>query len=146
MIHLKWDLDCSPSYMTQLSSNCDIKARISVNIPSHTVIAIPVGIYIVGIDQDKFDPISQVPEIQIRCRSSLALKHGLMLANGIGTIDADYRDEIKVLLWNSSATDYLVEKGERVAQMSLHLASRIPEIPILDNQRSGGFGSTNKEL
>jgi dUTP pyrophosphatase len=131
--------------MTPLSSNCDVKSRVSVNIPSHAVIAIPVGVYIVGIDQNKFDSFSQIPEIQIRCRSSLALKHGLMLANGIGTIDADYRDEIKVLLWNSSACDYLVEKGERVAQMSLNLVSRIPEVPIANAPRTGGFGSTNKE-
>ena len=87
-------------------------------------------------------------EIQIRPRSGLALKNGLTVLNTPGTVDADYRGEIKVILINLSSENYIVKKGDRIAQMvlcpivkaSFELVDELPE----SLRSSGGFGSTGK--
>ena len=67
-----------------------------------------------------------------------------MLANGVGTVDADYPDEIGVILYNSTNESFKVEAGERIAQMTLNLVGRMSELKIVERKRTGGFGSTGK--
>ena len=76
----------------------------------------------------------------LAARSSLAYKRGLLLANGVGIIDYDYKDEVKVMLYNSKGYDEYIDAGERIAQ--LIPLQYLPLFPTLDNERVGGFGST----
>jgi dUTP pyrophosphatase len=88
-------------------------------------------------------------EAQIRPRSGLAFKNGLTVLNSPGTIDADYRGEIKVLLVNLSNTDFVINDGERIAQMviSKHEVAKWEVVTSLEesNRGAGGFGSTGKK-
>lgn len=134
-----------PKYMTRQSVGADVFSAEDVEIPPQATVAVGTGLFIDGVDWKKV-PDGYVPEIQIRSRSSLAFKNGIMLANGVGTIDADYAEEIKVLLWNSnSRSKYHVHRGDRIAQFVVALAYRIPELEI-GGVRNGGFGSTGKGI
>ena len=87
-------------------------------------------------------------EAQIRPRSGLALRHGITLLNSPGTIDADYRGEIAVIVINHGDEDFIIEPGERIAQMIIAPVSRatwheVPELPASD-RGTGGFGHTGK--
>lgn len=128
-----------PEYATILSAGLDLKANLSESIllkPLQRSL-IPTGLFI------------ELPagfEAQIRPRSGLAFKHGLTVLNSPGTIDADYRGEIKVLLVNLSETDFIVNNGERIAQMIIAKHEQIIWEPVIQleksNRGSGGFGST----
>ena len=128
-----------PEYATILSAGLDLKANISESIllkPLQRSL-IPTGLFI------------ELPagfEAQIRPRSGLAFKHGLTVLNSPGTIDADYRGEIKVLLVNLSETDFIVNNGERIAQMVIAKHEQIIWEPVIQleksNRGAGGFGST----
>ena len=128
-----------PKYETDGSSGLDLAANIENKVkiePGKTAI-IPTGIS-VSI------PINY--GIQIRPRSGLAAKYQISILNTPGTIDADYRGEIKVILINLGKKTYEVEKGARIAQMVLCpvIKAKIKEVDSLDktNRGSGGFGST----
>jgi dUTP pyrophosphatase len=128
-----------PEYATILSAGLDLKANLSESIllkPLQRYL-IPTGLFI------------ELPtgfEAQIRPRSGLAFKHGLTVLNSPGTIDADYRGEIKVLLVNLSETDFIVNNGERIAQMVIAKHEQIIWEPVIQleksNRGAGGFGST----
>jgi dUTP pyrophosphatase len=128
-----------PKYETAGSSGMDLAADIDEKIeikPGDTQI-IPTGLS------------ASIPlefEIQIRPRSGLAAKHQLSVLNTPGTIDADYRGEIKVILINLGKKSFIVEKGLRIAQMVLCplVKAKIKEVETLDSttRGSGGFGST----
>ena len=128
-----------PKYETIGSSGMDLAADIDEKIeikPGETQI-ISTGLSV---------SIPQEFEIQIRPRSGLAVKHQLSVLNTPGTIDADYRGEIKVILINLGKKSFIVEKGLRIAQMVLCplTKAKIKEVETLDNttRGSGGFGST----
>ena len=128
-----------PKYETTESSGMDLAADIEEKIeikPGETKI-IPTGLSV---------SIPQEFEIQIRPRSGLAVKHQLSVLNTPGTIDADYRGEIKVILINLGKKSFVVEKGSRIAQMVLCpiIKAKIIETETLDDttRGSGGFGST----
>ena len=128
-----------PEYATILSAGLDLKANISESIllkPLQRSL-IPTGHFI---------ELPEGFEAQIRPRSGLAFKHGLTVLNSPGTIDADYRGEIKVLLVNLSETDFIVNNGERIAQMVIAKHEQIIWEPVIQleksNRGSGGFGST----
>jgi dUTP pyrophosphatase len=130
-----------PAYETAASAGMDLRANIDENITikSFERKLIPTGLFIelpVGF------------EAQVRPRSGLALKHGITVLNSPGTIDADYRGEIKVLLINFSEEDFVVENGQRIAQMiiSKHESITWQEVEILsETQRgAGGYGHTGK--
>ncbi len=127
--------------MTKTCVGADLKAREEVKLDPGERVRVPTGVWISEVDWTQV-PDGKVPELQIRARSGLAFKHGLTLANGIGTVDADFPDEICALLLNISDRPYTVKKGERIAQMVLALADRLPGLAI-GGERSGGFGSTN---
>lgn len=128
-----------PAYETEASAGMDLKAFVPeiVCIKPMERKLIPTGLFIelpVGF------------EAQIRPRSGLALKHGITVLNSPGTIDADYRGEIKILLINFSDTDFLVQNGDRIAQMIIARHEQIiwEQVEILTEtlRGAGGYGHT----
>ena len=128
-----------PSYATGQSAGMDIRA----NIDAPLVLApmqrclVPTGLYIA---------LPPGFEAQIRPRSGLALKRGITVLNSPGTIDADYRGEIGIILINLSADEFVIEDGERIAQMVIarHEQAAWQEVEVLDEtaRGAGGFGHT----
>jgi dUTP pyrophosphatase len=131
-----------PSYSTGLSAGMDIRA----DIPEVVVLKpgerklIPTGLYIA---------LPQGYEAQMRPRSGLALKHGISLVNTPGTIDADYRGEIGIILINHSSELFEIHDGDRICQMVINKYETISwdECDLLDTTErgSGGFGHTGKK-
>ena len=130
-----------PSYKTSGASGMDLVAFIKnkININSGNRVTIPTGISLV---------IPKNYEIQIRPRSGLAAKKGISVLNTPGTIDSDYRGEIKIILINLSKKPFIVKSGDRIAQMILCPVARIKfkEVKNLSKTVRGkaGFGSTGK--
>lgn len=130
-----------PQYATPHSAGMDLRANIDnpLVIKPLQRLLVPTGIYI------------QLPvgyEAQIRPRSGLALKHGVSVANSPGTIDADYRGEIRVILVNLSDEDFVINDGERICQMVVarHSTVEWEVVESLDDSSrgAGGFGHTGK--
>lgn len=128
-----------PQYKTSGASAMDLVAAIDedIVIPSGEIKIIPTGIAI---------ELPHNTEAQVRSRSGLAIKKGIAVVNGIGTIDEDYRGEICVGLINLSKEDFTIQRGDRIAQMAIMEVLK-PQIEVLDKlsetQRAdGGFGST----
>ncbi|NRA43754.1 MAG: dUTP diphosphatase [Oligoflexales bacterium] len=140
MIKLKFSPEFAPVYQTEQSAGADLVSTIDLCVKAGQKAKFPTGVWIESVDWSQV-PQGCIPELQIRARSGLAYKHGICLTNGVGTIDADYPDEICVLLWNSSDTDFTISKGDRIAQMVLNLCHKIP---MLEQKglRTSGFGST----
>jgi dUTP pyrophosphatase len=128
-----------PMYQTEHSAGMDLEAfmKESVTIKPHERVIIPTGIAIA---------LPHGYEAQIRARSGMAAKFGVVPANGIGTIDADYRGEIGVVLLNTSNEDFIVEPGMRIAQMVIAKYETVEwdEVEELDDTVRGvsGYGST----
>jgi len=128
-----------PKYATEHSAGMDLIAANNepITIKAGEVVLIPTGIAIA---------LPEFFEAQIRPRSGLAAKHGITVANSPGTIDADYRGEIKVILINLGKEDFVIDKGMRIAQMIISKYERIlweESSTLEDTSRgSGGFGST----
>lgn len=128
-----------PEYSTLLSAGLDVRAF----IPEPIVLG-PLERTLVGTGL--YFEIPEGFEIQVRPRSGLAAKHGLSVLNSPGTIDADYRGELKVILVNLSSEPFTIENGERIAQIVLARHEKIQwsEVPSLSESErgEGGFGST----
>ena len=130
-----------PKYKTDGSSGLDLMALINdpIKIKSQESVLIPTGIS-VAIPKDT--------EIQIRPRSGLAAKYNISVLNTPGTIDSDYRGEIKVILYNHGNNDFAVNNGDRIAQMILApvVKMELEETNSLPEtiRGKGGFGSTGK--
>lgn len=142
MIYLRSEEGCEPYYKTTHSAGADLKSREDLVVKAGQVQMVPTGVWIDRVDWSRV-PEGCIPELQVRARSGLAAKHGLTLANAVGTIDADFPDEIQVLIWNFSTTDYQIRKGERIAQLLMGFVLRIPNV-FIGGKRMGGFGSTGK--
>ena len=128
-----------PFYATSGSAGLDLKADISENViinPTDRII-IPTGISL---------ELPSGYEAQIRSRSGLAIKNGVVVLNSPGTIDSDYRGEIKVILINHSKDPFEIKKGDKIAQMviSKHEVANLIEVVEINNTSRGvgGFGST----
>jgi dUTP pyrophosphatase len=130
-----------PSYQTPESAGMDLRANLSdtVRLESLERKLIPTGLFIEL-------PVGH--EAQIRPRSGLAFKHGLTVLNSPGTVDSDYRGEIKVLLVNLSSEPFDVQPGERIAQMIVARHERVrweQAEALTDSERgAGGYGSTGR--
>ncbi len=128
-----------PAYATSQSAGMDLRANIESPITLHPMerTLVPTGIRI---------ELPEGYEAQVRPRSGLALKHGITVLNTPGTIDSDYRGELKVLLVNLSNDDFVVNAGERVAQMVIaqHETATWEEVEVLDETErgEGGYGHT----
>jgi dUTP pyrophosphatase len=129
----------TPFYATEKSAGMDIKANIEEPIVLRPLqrAMVPTGLYIA---------LPEGTEAQIRPRSGLAAKHGITVLNTPGTIDADYRGEIKVILVNLSNDDFTINPGERIAQMVVARYEKVEWdiVETLDDTErgAGGFGST----
>lgn len=131
-----------PEYATPYSAGMDLRAHINAPIllkPLQRQL-IPTGIYI---------ELPEGYEAQIRPRSGLAIKHGISLVNSPGTIDADYRGEIRVILVNLSNEDFTVNDGERICQMVIARHEHAEWEPVSQlnatERGAGGFGHTGKK-
>lgn len=130
-----------PEYQTPLSAGLDIRANLDepVTLMPLERAMIPTGLFV---------ELPEGCEMQIRPRSGLAAKHGITVLNSPGTIDADYRGEIKVILVNLSNEPFTIEAGERIAQMIVARYEQIewqPAEELSSTERgAGGFGSTGK--
>ena len=128
-----------PAYATPQSAGMDLRANLSEPITLHPMERrlIPTGLYIA---------LPEGYEAQVRPRSGLALKHGLTVLNTPGTIDADYRGEIGVVLINLSQEDFVINDGERIAQMVIarHEQGDLVVVEELDQTErgEGGYGHT----
>ncbi|WP_439182115.1 dUTP diphosphatase [Carboxylicivirga taeanensis] len=128
-----------PDYSTEHSAGMDLRANIDGPIVLRSLqrVLIPTGLFI---------QLPEGHEAQIRPRSGLAAKHGVTVLNTPGTIDADYRGEIKVILVNLSNDDFIVNDGERICQMVIANYTKVSlhEVDILEEtvRGSGGFGHT----
>lgn len=138
-IRIKSDSGILPFYETDGSAGMDLRAFIDepLTLKPGQRMLVPTGLYI------------ELPvgyEAQIRARSGLAIKKGIGLVNGIGTIDSDYRGEIKVILINWGEEDFVIENGDRIAQMVIARYERVEwkETDDLSETKrgSGGFGHT----
>jgi dUTP pyrophosphatase len=130
-----------PRYETELAAGMDLRADIEgeltlgplerVAVPTGLALALPPG-----------------HEGQVRPRSGLALRHGIALVNSPGTVDADYRGEVQVVLINLSREPFTLRRGERIAQLVVAPVSRVSlvELEVLDTTErgEGGFGSTGR--
>jgi dUTP pyrophosphatase len=130
-----------PQYQTSQSAGMDLHANLSETITLHPGERklIPTGLFM---------ELPEGYEAQVRPRSGLALKHGITVLNSPGTIDADYRGEIQVLLINHSQVDFIINHGERIAQMVIakHEHVKWIENEVLNNTErgAGGYGSSGK--
>ncbi len=128
-----------PAYATPLSAGMDLRANLSepLTLAPMQRCLVPTGLYIA---------LPPGFEAQVRPRSGLALKKGVTVLNSPGTIDADYRGEICIILINLSDEPFVIEDGERIAQMVVarHEQTAWEELEVLDETRrgTGGFGHT----
>jgi dUTP pyrophosphatase len=131
-----------PQYATEGSSGMDLRANITepIKLRSLERYLVPTGLFI---------EIPQGYEAQVRPRSGLAIRQGITCLNSPGTVDSDYRGEIKIILVNLSGEEQLLQPGERVAQLVIQKVEKITwqEVSALETtaRSSGGFGSTGKE-
>lgn len=129
-----------PMYMTEGSAGMDVRANIKepIILGSLERVLVPTGIKM---------EIPMGYEVQVRPRSGLALKHGISMANTPGTIDSDYRGEIGVIMINLSKEDFVINPGERIAQLVL---GKVYQMDLVEGELSatergeGGFGHTGR--
>jgi len=128
-----------PAYATEGAAGMDVVSAVDATLAPGARAAIPTGFAIA---------IPPGYEVQVRPRSGLALKHGVTCLNTPGTIDSDYRGEVKVILANLSDEPFEVVRGERIAQLvpAAIQRARFVEVALLDDtaRGSGGFGSTGR--
>ena len=130
-----------PQYATSLSAGMDLRANLESPIVLKPLqrCLVPTGIYMA---------LPEGYEAQVRPRSGLAIKKGISVLNSPGTIDADYRGEVCVILVNLSTEDFVIEDGERIAQMVIaqYEQAEWQDVDVLDDTErgTGGFGHTGK--
>ena len=134
-----------PTYETENAAGADLRANIDEQI---ILKPFERRLIMTGI----FMALPEGYEAQIRSRSGLALKHGIIVLNAPGTVDADYRGEVGVLLFNASDTAYTIQPGERIAQMVIakHEQGEFDVVPEFSEEDEtergeGGFGHTGKK-
>lgn len=128
-----------PQYMSKGASGVDLPAAVDeeIELEPGSIALVPTGIHL------------EIPcgyEGQVRPRSGLAAKYGITVLNSPGTIDSDYRGEIKVVLINLGEKPFRIRRGDRIAQLVINKVERVSFVPILELQQtdrgSGGFGHT----
>jgi dUTP pyrophosphatase len=131
-----------PAYATRASAGMDMRANLDAPIVLKSLehALVPTGLFI---------ELPEGYEAQIRPRSGLAAKNGITVLNSPGTIDADYRGEVKVILVNLSKEDFTINDGERIAQMVIakheHVEWQEVDVLVETDRGAGGFGSTGKK-
>ena len=142
LVKIKSDSGILPRYESEGSAGMDLRARIdeAIVLEPGCRVLVPTGIYL---------ELPQGYEAQVRARSGLAVKHGIGLVNGIGTIDSDYRGEIKVPMINWGQEPFAINDGDRIAQMVVARYERVEWATadaLSETERgAGGFGHTGTE-
>ncbi len=131
--------DLAPAKAHHDDAAFDLRSRVEMELPVGRSVLVPTGLFL------------ELPvgyEAQVRPRSGLALKHDLMLTNSPGTIDAGYRGEVSIIMYNAGKQPFPVHRGDRIAQMVI---ARLPEVELElaedlteTGRGAGGFGSTGK--
>jgi len=128
-----------PRYMSEHASGMDVRAAVEepVALAPGTIGLMPTGLHVA---------VPPGYEMQVRPRSGLALKHGISVVNSPGTIDADYRGEVKIILGNLGAEPFTIERGMRIAQLVIQRVAQadwqaVNELPETERGH-GGFGSS----
>ena len=129
--------DLRPAKAHHDDAACDLRSRIDTELPPRKSFLVPTGVFL------------ELPygyEAQVRPRSGLALKHDIMLTNSPGTIDAGYRGEVGIIVYNGGSEPFPVKRGDRIAQMVI---AQLPEVELaaagelnVSDRGEGGFGST----
>lgn len=132
--HLTHPKDLIPAYQTSGSAGFDIACNEDIELRPMKRMLVSTGIFIHNMPADT--------ELQIRPRSGNAFKHGITVLNSPGTIDSDYKEEVKVLLINLGEDTFRCKRGERIAQGVFSKVERPTSIAILQNERTDGFGHT----
>jgi len=136
----KEDLELIPRKAHPDDAAYDLRANTSITIAAGEIKLVKTGLFL---------ELPNGYEAQVRPRSGLALKYGISVHNSPGTIDAGYRGEVGVILFNASNNDFIVKRGERIAQMVIQKLSPVELVlvdELADSQRgSGGFGSTGRK-
>jgi dUTP pyrophosphatase len=127
-----------PAYASGGAAGLDLRAAVGepLVVPPGGRVLVPTGLRVA---------LPRGTEGQVRPRSGLALRHGVVLPNAPGTIDCDYRGEVQVILWNTGAEPFVVARGDRIAQLVVAPVVRVEihEAALDETERgSGGFGST----
>lgn len=132
------------SYETSESAGFDIKSLETVMLEPGKQVTVKTGIYVVPGSARHIElmGLEIIEHLEVRPRSGLANRNGITVLNSPGTVDADYPDEVGVILYNASDKHYVVQKGARIAQGVITLAVTGENVPRSDAQRTGGFGST----
>lgn len=131
-----------PKYETPASAGMDLRANLEapVTLKPMQRMLVPTGLFI---------ELPPGHEAQVRPRSGLAAKHGITVLNTPGTIDSDYRGELKVILINLSEADFEIQNGERIAQMVIaaHVQAQLETVEVLNetSRGTGGFGHTGHQ-
>ena len=131
-----------PQYATEGASGMDIRAALDIPLTLQPLqrTLVPTGLFV---------EIPSGYEIQVRPRSGLAIKHGITCLNSPGTIDSDYRGEIKIVLINLSSEEQVINPGDRIAQMIVQKVERaeFEQVEVLNEtaRAHGGFGHTGKQ-
>lgn len=142
-----------PEYQTTDSTGADICTTEDFTISPGEIKIVPTGLFIeevTGVPLYKFDfgtwrgGVEGILDIQIRPRSGLAAKHGVTVLNTPGSLDTDYRQEIKVILISHGKGAVEFKAGDRIAQMVVALALRVPQFEVKQVTRTGGFGSSGQ--
>ena len=131
--------DLAPAKAHPDDAAYDLRSRVDVELPPGRTSLVPTGLFL------------ELPvgyEAQIRSRSGLALKHDLSLPNAPGTVDAGYRGEVGVIMYNRGDKEFRIARGDRIAQMVI---AKLPEVELVEveelaasSRGAGGFGSTGK--
>ena len=133
-----------PTYETVGAAGADLRANLPYDLRDAGIEISPGGRALIPTGLRLEIPMGY--EVQVRARSGLALKHGITLANAIGTIDSDYRGDLGVILWNGGADTFRVTHGMRIAQMVVApvVQATFAIVDALDetDRGAGGFGST----
>ena len=130
-----------PEYATEGAAGMDIRAHLEVPLVLRSLerFLVPTGLFI---------ELPEGYEAQVRPRSGLAIKQGLTCLNSPGTVDADYRGELKVIIINLSQEDQTIHPGDRIAQMVVHQVEKVKWKPVkkitATKRNEGGFGHTGK--
>lgn len=131
-----------PKYMSKGAAGMDLYAAVTENtvLKKGEILLVPTGLSIA---------LPEGYEAQIRPRSGLALKKGISMVNTPGTIDADYRGEIGVIMINFGKEDFVIKRGERIAQMVINKIEQINWVEVKEledtNRGAGGFGHTGNK-
>ena len=135
-MEVKYKGEYKPEYATKGAAGFDFRSRVEVWVHPRKTVIVPTGLHL---------EIPANHELQVRARSGFSVKHDVIVKNGVGTIDSDYRGEVGVILYNMGKRSVLIKRGERIAQGVLCKVTRakFKEDELSETERgTSGFGST----